>query len=149
MSLFDPTSFLSSAITSSLSTKRTPLPIGETYGQITKVDSVSGEKNGRPWYKLNVTFEITDHDYLSQATGQPEKALLTYGILVEMEHGTLAMGPNKNVKLGRLREAAGVNQPGKSLNDLTGRVCRLSIGHRPDPNDSSVVYDEIKDVAKY
>lgn len=152
MSMFDPNLLLNSAIDGELATRRDPLPAGETTGQIVKVETatgISGPKSsnpGKPWYKLNVTIEMNDPAYLARATR--EKATITYGVMLDLtEQGAVAMGPNKNVQLGKLRAATGTNQPGKSLQDMNGRFIRLVIGHRPDDNDASIVYDEVKTVA--
>jgi len=147
MSLFDASSFLNAKIDAELATRRQALPIGEAVAQITKLDTVNGEKDGKPWYKLNVTLAIQDSAYLAQAG--KEAATITYGLMLDMnEGGGIAMGPDKNVRLGKLREATGTNQPGKSLNDMMGQFVRIAIGHRTDPNDVSIVYDEVKAVAK-
>lgn len=148
MSLFDPTSFLNAPINEALATKREPLPTADAVeALVAKQEMVNGEKDGKPWYKLNVQFEITDRDYLAKAPGSPEKAFITWGIMLDMtEQGTLAFGPNKNVKLGQLREATGSNMPGKSLADNVGRIVKIKIGHRVDGNDSSLVYEDVKGV---
>lgn len=147
MSLFSPEALLNAKFEAANATRRDPLPIGETLAQVTKLDFANGEKDGKPWYKLNVQFSISDNEYLAKA--QREVATITYGIMLDMtEAGTFAMGPNKNVSLGRLREATGTNQPGKGLNDMLGQYVRIQIGHRPDKNDPSIVYDEVKAVAK-
>lgn len=145
--MFDPTAFLNDTIAAPLATRRDPLPEGEVVCQITKLDTVSGEKDGRAWYKLNVVLDIADSAYLDKA--QREKASLTYGIMLDVnEGGGLAMGPNKNVSLGRLREATGTNSPGRSLNDMVGQYVKARIGHRPDPKDPSTVYDDVKGVTR-
>lgn len=147
MSLFSPEALLNAKFESANATRRDPLPIGETLAQVTKLDFANGEKDSKPWYKLNVQLSISDNEYLAKA--QREVATITYGIMLDMtEAGTFAMGPNKNVSLGRLREATGTNQPGKGLNDMLGQYVRIQIGHRPDKNDPSIVYDEVKAVAK-
>lgn len=150
-SLFDPKSFLSATLNEANSTKVIPLPIGETFGQITAMDIQTGEKDGKSWYRLSATLEITDSEYLAkwQVAGA-EKAKIDYRFLLDVnEGGGIAMGPGKNVKLGRLREAAGVNQPGKSLDMMVGQIIRVSIGNRPDPNDPETIYADVTAVAKY
>lgn len=152
--LFDASSFLSTPLAEASATKRDPLPIGETYGQISKVDMVNGvagpqaENPGKPWFKLNVVFDLQDPEYLSRA--KRERASITYGLMLDVtDAGTIALGPNVNIRLGKLREATGVNQPGRALMDMVGQVCRLSIGNRPDPKDPSIVYDDVVAVAKF
>ena len=147
MSLFSPEALLNAKFESANATRREPLPAGETMAQITKLDFASGSTERGPWYKLNVTLDLADAEYLTKA--QREKATITYGLMLDMtDAGTFAMGPNKNVQLGRLREATGTNQPGKGLNDMIGQYVRVTIGHRPDKNDPAIVYDDVKAVAK-
>lgn len=152
MNLFDPSALLNAPIDAELATRRTPLPIGETVGQIMEVKMTSGTAGpnarnpGQTWYKLETTVQLIDLDYLAKAG--KEKAQITYGLMLDLtESGTIAMGPDKNVKLGKLRAATGTNQPGKSLQDMNGRFVRVKIGHRPDEKDPSIVYDEIQAVA--
>lgn len=144
MGLFDLSSL---TITAPLATRRDPLPEGEPICQIIKVEPVSGEKNGKGWFKLNVVLDIADADYLA-AAGR-DKASITYGIMLDMtEAGTVALGPNRNVNLGKFMEAAGCNKPGKSPQDAMGAYVKARISHRPDPNDPAVIYDDVKGVTK-
>ncbi len=151
MSLFDPTSFLNSALADSNATKREPLPAADAVpAQIISQEMKSGEKDGRAWYKLELRLEVTDPEYLSQIAGEPAKVSLTYGIMLDVtEAGTIAMGPNRNVSFGKFREAAGINEPGRAISDAVGKMVRIKIGHRLDRNDPSVVYDDVKGMIPY
>lgn len=134
-------------------TRRDPLPAGEVLAQIMEIKINSGmskPKEGResaPWSRLDVKLEITDPSYLANyAGGTSPKAITTLGIMLDMQDGRIASGPNKNLRLGRLREAAGVN--GKPLNDLFGQMLRIMVSHKPHPEDSSIVLDEITGYAQ-
>lgn len=137
-SLFDASSLLNENLAAN-ATKREPLPAGETIAQIMKIEIKDGKagpnaKNpGAPWHRLDNQLEITDPAYLSQIPGNPEKAVLFHGIMLDVENGGITAGPNKNVNLGKWRAAAGVN--GKPLNQLIGQFVRVQIGHSPIPND--------------
>lgn len=145
--LFDPASFLRAPVDTELPTRRQPLPAEETYGQITKIDLVSGKKDDRVWAKLNVSIAISDQEFLQRA-GR-EQATITYGLMLDVnENGALQFGADKNFRLGALRAATGTNLPGKPLEDMVGQYIRFTIGHRPDDNDPSIVYDEVRRVAK-
>lgn len=114
--------------------------------QITKLDFVGGEsEGGREWNKANVTLEVTDHEYCSQAEGSPEKVLFTYGVMLDMENGQITHGPNKNVKLGKLREAAGVN--GKPLGALIGQMIQVQIRHKPHSKNEGETVAEVVAIA--
>lgn len=156
MSIFDPTAFMNSPLPEANATKRVPLPVADAVpAQLVEQKYVSGEVKegdhaGKSWYKLNAVFEITDPEYLAKCAGQPEKVKITYGVMLDMnETGGLAFGENKNINLGKLRQATGANEPGKTLAHMTGQFVRLKIGHRADPNDSSIVYEDVKGVIPY
>ena len=124
-------------------TRRDPLPQGETTAQIMELKFSGGisQKTGNPWNRMDCTLEISDPEYLSQIPGSPEKATSTLGIMLDMNNGQIATGPNKNIRLGRLRAAAGVN--GKPLSALQGQFIRITIGHKPHPTEPDVVLDEV------
>lgn len=149
--LFDPTALMNENLEAN-ATRRDPLPIGETVAQISEISFSNGtsgpnSKNpGKPWTRLDLKLEITDPEYLSQVSGQPEKVVTNLGIMLEMDNGQIAVGPNKNVRLGRLREAAGVN--GKPLSMLAGQFLRIQIGQKPHPTDPEVVLDEVTGYTK-
>jgi len=124
-------------------TRRDPLPQGETTAQIMELKFSGGisQKTGNPWNRMDCTLEISDPEYLSQIPGSPEKATTTLGIMLDMNNGQIATGPNKNIRLSRLRAAAGVN--GKPLSALQGQFVRITIGHKPHPTEEGVVLDEV------
>ena len=124
-------------------TRRDPLPQGETTAQIMELKFSGGvsAKTGNPWNRMDVQLEISDPEYLAQIPGSPEKAMTTLGIMLDMNNGQIATGPNKNIRLGRLRAAAGVN--GKPLSALQGQFIRITIGHKPHPTEPDVVLDEV------
>ena len=150
--LFDPVSLLNENVAAN-ATRREPLPIGETVAQIMELktsDGVSGpnSKNpGTPWARLNLKLEITDPEYLAMIPGSPEKATTFLGVMLDMQNGSIATGPNKNIRLGRLRDATGTN--GKPLSMMQGAFLRIAIGHKPHPtNPDEGVVDEIVSYTK-
>ena len=140
--LFDPVAFLNEELAEN-ATVRDPLPEGTVLAQVTSLKKVDGKtKDGTgTWDKLNVSLEITDRDYLANAVGQPDKAVTTLGIMLEMNGQQIATGPNKNVRLGKFRAACGVN--GKPLAALIGQMVAITIVHKPNPNDPESVLDDI------
>lgn len=151
MSIFNPADLLNQNVEAN-ATKRDPLPIGETTAQILEMafdEGVSGPQTknpGKPWYRLNCKLEITDPEYLNMIPGTPEKVTTYLGIMLDIENGQIATGPNKNIRLGKLRDAAGVN--GKPLNMLAGNYIRIAIGHKPDSRDPETIRDEIVSYTK-
>jgi hypothetical protein len=64
------------------------------------------------------------------------------------ESGTgMDTGKGKNVTLGRLREALGLNQPGTpfSFRQLIGRAAKISVTQRVDGDQ---IYNDVKGVVK-
>lgn len=131
-----------------METRRTPLPQGETTAQIMELKFNGGvsQKTQQPWTRLDCKLEITDPEYLAQYPGGAEKLTTNLGIMVDMNNGQVATGPNKNIRLGRLRDAAGVN--GKPLSALQGSFIRITIGHKPHPTEEGVVLDEVTGFTK-
>jgi len=138
--LFDPVAFLNEQLEEN-ATKTVPLPEGEPLAQIVKLDFASGEKDGKEWNRLDIRLEITDADYLQDYPCVDGKVSRTLGIMMEMNGNQIAMGANKNVRLGKLREAAGVN--GKPLGMLIGQMIRISIKQKPGFKDPSETVDDI------
>lgn len=139
--LFDPIAaqnLMDSALEEN-ATRRQALPPGETIAQIMKMGISAGtsgptsKRPGSPWTRLDFTLEVTDPEYLSIVPETPEKVTTFLGLMVDMQEGQIATGVNKNVRLGQLRAAAGVN--GKPLSALIGNFIRITIGVKPHPTE--------------
>jgi hypothetical protein len=135
-------------------TRRDPYPSGEAQGQITAIKFTDGRagphaKNpGAPWKRLDATIEITDPNYLEtvEMEPKPEKIIMTLGVMLDMRDGQIATGPNVNVRLGRLREACGVN--GKPLGSLVGQFANFNIIQKPHPSEEGVILNDINGYSK-
>ena len=151
--LFDPAAIMSQNVEAN-ATRREPLPAAEVVAQIIAIDIADGVSNkpgkpATPWARLDAKLEITDPDYLAQIPNSPEKAVTQLGIMLDMNGSDIATGPNKNIRLGRLREATGTN--GKPLDQMVGQYIRLQITHKPhyksdgnpDGEFFGVVVDEV------
>lgn len=148
---FDPAAFTNLVITESNDTKVIPVPAGEYVAVATKAEP-------RPWQSrkdpsnaglaLDILWEIDDPGVAS-ITGR-DKSSVKQGIMLDLtDNGGLDMGRGKNVGLGRLREALGLNVPGQpfSFGMIPGRVARVVVSHRAS-DDGQDVYPEIRQVAK-
>lgn len=152
--LFDPVQAqdLLNASLEANATRRDPLPAGETVAQIMEVGFSSGESGpnskrpGTPWTRLDLKLEITDPEYLAEYSTDADKVVTNLGIMLDMNNGQIAVGPNKNVRLGRLREAAGCN--GRPLSDLAGNYIRIMVAHKPHPSDPDTILDDITGYTK-
>lgn len=149
MSAFDPDLFLAQTVDQANDTKVIPCPAGEYPGYVK-------EFKARPWTSkqdpsvsgvaLDVTW-VVDDPAVKQLLDRQE-VTVKQGIMLDMtESGTLDMGKGKNVGLGRLREALGLNVPGQafSFGMLAGRVAKLTISHRVVGED---VFADVKMVGK-
>lgn len=141
-SLFDPVSLMNENLDAN-ATRRDPLPAGEVLAQITELKFADGvsAKTGNPWNRMDISLEITDPNYLAQYPGGAEKLTTQLGIMLDMNNGQIATGPNKNIRLGRLREAANAN--GKPLAALVGTFIRISIAHKPHYLRPEEIVDEV------
>lgn len=110
-SAFDPDTFLSQEVTGSSEVKYTPVPIGEYQAYVDDLEMSS--YNDQPI--LQVIYAILNED-LKTNLGL-EKPTVRDSIFLDVNPDqSLQFGPNKNVKLGRLREAVNQNDPKKKWN---------------------------------
>ncbi len=147
MSNFDPQAFLDSSVTEANDTKIIPVPQGEYVGVIDKVTP-------RPWTSKDGTSSGIAIDILWLVEDQDVKTFLDrdivtckQGIMLDMlPSGALDMGKGKNIGLGRLRDAVGLNTPGQpfSFQQLPGMMAKITVKHRLVDED---VFAEVKSVA--
>lgn len=149
---FDVESFLNQTTTEANSTKLEPVPEGEYVGIISKVSARQWQNKTDP-SKSGVTLDVTwdvDDGALKEKLGR-DKITVRQGVMLDLsDTGGLDTGKGKNVGLGRLREAVGLNDPGRpfAFAMLTGKPAKIAVKHRIDPNDAEKVYDEVRGVAK-
>jgi hypothetical protein len=147
--MFDPQSFLDMTVDGTNDTKKQPVPVGDYQAIVDKVDCRTWQSKADPsksGLTLDVTWSIEDQG-VKDLMGR-DKVTVRQGIMLDLtEAGGLDMGKGRNLGLGRLREAVGLNVPGQpfSFTMLTGRMALVNVSHRVDGED---VYDEVKKVAK-
>lgn len=145
---FDPATFLNQEFNEALDTKVVPCPAGEYLGLAEKVEvkpwaAKDGSSSG---LKLVILWDIQDENVKSLLgrdtvrVGQDQMLDLT-------ETGQLDFGKGKNVGLGRIREALGLNTPGEpfSFGMIQGRLAKVKVSHRAVGED---MYAEVKAIAK-
>lgn len=118
---------------------RRPVPIGEYKATIDEVEleAFAGKKDVTKTYlRCTVSYRILDEQValaLAGADGKPrEKVVAVDGWLVDLtDGGDIDFGPDRNINLGRLREATGCNKPGDewSFPGFKGKVVKVKIGH--------------------
>lgn len=135
MGMFDPQAFLDTTTTEQNDTVIVPCPVGEWPGTVTDVAFKSGtiqkgDRVGEEWHKLNVKWEIVGTE--ANTIADREKIVVTQGVMLDVNGSGLDMGKGKNIQLGRLREALGLNVPGQPFSPrmLLGRSGKVSISHR-------------------
>lgn len=151
---FDKDAFMQATIKTALSTKVKPVPVGEYIAQIVEVDARGGiigkgEKAGNPWGTMDVTWEIQDPALAAEMNR--ERVRVRQGLMLDLTpEGMLDLGPERNVRYGKLRDAVGMNNPDKEFNPqmLVGQTARIQVTQRPDDADPSIIYNDVSRVAK-
>jgi hypothetical protein len=149
MSTFNPEDFMNETIEGEMDTAIIPVPKGEYAAQIEKVDirEVDG-RDGKKAYPMDVTYAVLD-DAVRELTGR-EKPTVRQSIWLDLDPATgrIDASKGKNVGLGKLRAAADMNKPGEKFvpNQLIGAMVKITVDHRADPRDSSIIYAEVKKV---
>jgi hypothetical protein len=150
---FDPNDFLNATITESNDTALLNPPdnmSGDGYQMIADKATVA------PWQgkadpsksglKLEIQWQIEDEN-VKKFCGR-EKVMCRQSIMLDLnDSGGLDLGKGRNIGLGKLREALGMNVPGVpfSFQMISGRMAQGYVQHRVDGEN---VYAEIKRVAK-
>jgi hypothetical protein len=142
MSKFDPDTFLGQETDQIMDTHFKPVPEGEYTAMIDTV--VAKEVNDSP--VLDITYVILDEAVKVEMNS--ERVSVRQSIFVEMEDdGRIALGDNKNVKLGKLREALGQNSGIWSPRKLAGAgPVKIKTVNKPDKIDPETIYSNVQRV---
>ena len=146
--MFDPAMFLEATINEANSTESIPVPVGEYVATITDVKARKWQAKDQSseGIALDVLWEIDDAD-VKELLGRA-KVTVKQGIMLDLnEQGGLDIGKGRNVNLGRLREAVGLNVPGQpfSFFMLNGRPAKVLVEHRANGDQ---IFAEVKGVTK-
>lgn len=149
--MFNADEFVQVQYQDSTSTHRIPVEAAEYLATIHKVAAKEitigkGERAGQKAIILDVIYKIDDAAQQEKTGRNP--LLITQGIFLDTtERGGLDFGKGRNVRLGRLREAAGQNAEGQSWSPgmLLGTALRVQVTQRIDGED---VYEDIGKVTK-
>ena len=147
--MFSPEQFLDMQTTEANDTKLIPVPVGEYVAVIDEVKARSWKKKDDPsvgGLALDIVWAIDDEGVKS-LLGR-DKVTVKQGIMLDLtESGGLDMGKGKNVNLGKLREATGLNVPGQpfAASMLGGRLAKIRVEHRVD---GETIYSDVKAVTK-
>lgn len=133
-SVFDPNTFLTTE-TEAVFETRMPLIPEAKYPFIISDCKPERSQKGKPM--LVFSFEMVGEqvDQLKSSLGLPYTPKLREYVVVEVENGKLATGPGKNVRLGRILEAFGMNGKRWTPSTLKGiGPATLTVGTRTDDN---------------
>lgn len=144
---FDPQSFLDASISTSQDTKTVPCPVGEYMGIISKVlpRQWTSKDNTTSGIALDI-FWLVEDEGVKELLSRKE-VVVKQGIMLDTVAGGLDTSRGKNIGLGRLREALGMNEDGVafSFGMLPGQAAKISVTHRLSADDT---FAEVKGVAK-
>lgn len=144
--MFDTDALLEATVTEANETSFTPIPEGEYTGIIEDV-KVRNPKEGVTF--LDIVWNL-DEPELAQRMNR-DKVTVRQSVFLDVADGKIASGPNQNVDLGRIREAVGQNQPGKPWSPAMLRgagPAKVMVSQRPDKDDPSRIYSDVKKVAR-
>lgn len=133
---FNVAEFMNESIDGVLDTKIDPVPEGEHLAQIgtgdKDVDLSSGvsPKNNKPWLRLDLMLTFTDPNLATQLKREQVKG--RYSIMLDLnDEGKLDLRPQRNVHLGKLRDAVGQNRPGPwNFNMLKAQPIKVKVKHK-------------------
>lgn len=153
MSTFNSDQFLASRGQGALDTKYPVCPAGEYEAVIDGLSArqqeiKTGDRAGSIATILDVSWSVND-DRLRELLGR-DKVLVRQSIFLDLtREGQLDYGTGKNVKLGRLRDVLGQNDPSREwwINMLQGGSAKITVKHSANPNDASTPYANVDDVA--
>ena len=144
---FDPNTFLNTTFEETNDTVSIPVPAGEYLAIADKVEI-------KPWSKkdgsasgirLDIVWEIQDEN-VKALLGRDVVKCNQQQMLDLTEAGNLDFGKGKNVGLGRIREALGLNVPGQpfAFPMIQGRLAKVAVSHRTYEGE---IFAEIKKIA--
>ena len=150
MSTFDLDTFMSTTVEGANETKYTPIPEADYTAFIEDCAPRQVETKNGDATVLDVTYKLVNVEQLQQDMGMEELSVRDSIFLDVEPSGAIAFGKNKNVRLGRLREAVKQNDPKKAWSPMmlkgAGPVL-IKVTQKPDTNDPTIVYNRVSKVA--
>lgn len=133
--MFNANEFLSTSQATQLDTVLVPFPVGEHDVQIDmdeeaiKIEQGTSKASGKPWARIDIKATALDPSGAIKAEMKREPKL-RIGIMLDLDdRGRFDGSRGKNVRFGRLLEAAGINNAGWKAADLKGKVIRVKVVH--------------------
>jgi hypothetical protein len=153
MSMFDPAAFLDATTNEAGSTESVPVPEGEYTGIIKSITPRQWSKKDDPTVSglaFDVLYELED-DAL-KALLERKVVTIKQGFMMDLtDGGAIDYGKGKNIAWNRLRDACGLNQPGRPFapSMLLGQFVKVAVKHRLDDSAApAIIRADVKGVAK-
>lgn len=149
-SLFDATTFLDQTVTGAMDTKYPLIPSGEWPAlakSLTARKQPAKDPTKPDYTVLDIVWSIEDAG-VKEATKLDNPTCRQSVFLDLDENGLLDLRPTKNVQLGRLREALGLNKPDVefSFAQIVGQPSIVKVEHSPNPTDPDNPYSNVTKV---
>lgn len=147
--MFNIETFLDQTIQGQNDTKVIPVPQGEYRAAIKEVKPRQWKSKDDPTLSgvaLDIIW-LLDAPTTAEELGRKELTV-KQGIMLDIDdNGQISMEKGKNIGLGRLREALGMNDPKKAFafTSLPGQPARVLVTHRISGED---IFAEVKSVAR-
>lgn len=148
-------SLLDTVVGATLDTVIVPIPEGEYEFTVAplKAESIKqfvikkGENAGTKLTRLDLILETSD-PVVGEATGR-DKSSVRHGIILDLNKmGQLDTGKGKNVSLGRMFDALGLDSATANISDFSGKSVKVVIKHVTDSTDSSITRAEVKSMSR-
>lgn len=132
---FNVAEFMNETIDAQFDTKRILIPEGEHLAMIGTGDKDVDLTHGvstkgatpKPWLRLDMMLDFTDPNLAQQLMRDQVRG--RYSIMLDLnEAGKLDTRPQRNINLGKLRDAVNQNRPGPwSWNQLKGQPLKVKV----------------------
>lgn len=149
---FDASKFLEQSTDKAMQTSMSPCPEGEYLAQVEKVEAFpvkdrETQQVRSDAFRLQLTWDILDQELLESI--DRKGITVRQSIFIDLdEDGSFADGKDKNVGLGKLRDAVGQNSGSWTPSNLIGQQAVVKVTHRPNPQDDSQVYAQVSAVTR-
>lgn len=154
---FDIQQFMGTSFDGGLDTRLKPHPVGEYTGQIgvedTAVSLSQGvsAKDGTPWCRCVVNIQTDDPTgNIFADLGRKPTARLDFLLDLAPGGGGLDLNKGRNIRLGQLLEACGLNGPGQkwTFNMMKGKAVKFKVTHEPRRDDPTIIDARVSAVSK-
>lgn len=149
---FDPNAYMNLQAEGSFETSYTPVPDGEYPASVddVKLEIITFGETKEQRLVARLIWSVLD-DAVKAALSM-QKVVVRQDIFIDLTpDGRFDTGKNKNVDLGRVREALGQNTiAGWTVSHLRGAgPAWIKVTTRPDKKDETKVYNDVKGVRKF